>query len=51
MHVVQKVSENEYSLEEVSLNGGMIENYTNGGMVKESRLMIFGLFSMLFYIK
>ncbi len=31
------------------LNGGMIENYTNGGMVRESpRLMIFRLFSMIF---
>ncbi len=33
------------------LYGGMIENYTNGGMVRESRLMIFRLLSMLFYVK
>ncbi len=33
------------------LNGGIIENYMNGGMVRESRLMIFWLFTVLFYIK
>ncbi len=32
-------------------NGGMIENYTNGVMVRNSRLMIFWLFYMLYYVK
>ncbi len=33
------------------VNGGIIENYRNGGMIRVSRLMIFWLFSMLLYIK